>query len=278
MQPPDANTQPNLLSLESAAQSAQLTEPRWLLRFFAPEKVPVQRYTLDSSAYPMGKSHSLAASQQFLQIDQIVAIVAASPLLLQSTKTSLNQLLQMKPGLPVLIDSPDVSDETWYYFIQAAGAMLEFDACISTEAGLKKFMDFHRGYKMLFLACSPRLYRRLGPLIAQIKNDETRPVSLLVYRETLIELLSQQPTRANHTNALMHMQGYFRKTESPAARAKLTQFIQDYYAGEVPLTKVILLIRELMKNSPHPWLQQQRYLFPRLPLRFSAHNLNAGEV
>ena len=273
----DGNRQPSLLSLEFVSPTTPQADPPWLLRFSETEKLSVYRLSLDSSTSQVdAASIQSLLNQRLLVKEKIVALVVTDPQQ-QVMPASLLPFLTIQPSLPVLFASPDVSDEHWYAFIQAAGALLEFHECLRAEVSVSRMMDWHRRYKMLFLAFSQPLYRRLGPIIAQLKADETFLSSLQDYREIVIELLKQQPTRENHTNALMHMQGYFRKTAALAERTKLTEAIHDYHAGRVPFASVILLFRELVRNWPHPWLQQQRYLYPRLPLRFLAQNLGSGE-
>lgn len=276
----DSIVKPSLLSIASVTLSEPFAQPQWLMRFREPENVPLHRLTIDSNAnQELCANPLLFVNQPILQGAKIVGVVVENCLFQNpQIQILIHRLQQVTPSLSVINDSPDLGDDKWYHFIQAAGVLIEFDECISAGVSVKKMRDFHSGYKMLFLAYSQPLYRQLGPLIAQLKADDTLLVSLQFYRIKLEELLCHPPSRENHTNALMHLQGYFRKKVSSVQRAKLTQAIHAYHAGIIPLTSVILIIRGLVKITQQPWLQQQRYLFPRLALRIFEPNLNSGEV
>lgn len=79
------------------------------------------------------------------------------------------------------------------------------------------------------------------------------------YRRRLLHLLSHLPTVANHTNVLMHVQGYFRPYLSSDQRQALAQLIEQYRLGNQPLHVPIAQITEYLAEFPNDYLAQQRY-------------------
>ncbi|BFI44672.1 hypothetical protein YKD1_10910 [Yersinia pseudotuberculosis] len=125
-----------------------------------------------------------------------------------------------------------------------------------TRGGL---MDFHRRYKLVLLAHSQPEYREIGPFIAAISNWSSLSEFTAEYRRRLLHLLSHLPTVANHTNVLMHVQGYFRPYLSSAQRQALAQLIEQYRLGNQPLQAPIAQITEYLAEFPNDYLAQQRY-------------------
>lgn len=78
----------------------------------------------------------------------------------------------------------------------------------------------------------------------------------------LMHLMSHQASRRNHTNVLMHVQGYFRPQLSSPQRQELAQLIDRYRLGVQPLLAPITMLKHYMAEYPHPWLAQQRYFDP----------------
>ena len=70
-------------------------------------------------------------------------------------------------------------------------------------------LDYHSRYKLVFLAHSQPEYRKLGPFVADIHRWQSLDDYYNQYRQRVIVLLSHPANRRDHTNVLMHVQGYF---------------------------------------------------------------------
>lgn len=77
-----------------------------------------------------------------------------------------------------------------------------------------------------------------------------------------MDLMKHEATRSNHTNVLMHVQGYFRRELTSAQRRELANLIDHYRQGLQPLLAPITLLKHYMAEYPHPWLAEQRYFAP----------------
>ncbi|QSX34566.1 DUF1722 domain-containing protein [Shewanella avicenniae] len=132
-----------------------------------------------------------------------------------------------------------------------------------------KLTQFHARYKYLLLAHSPAQYRNLGPLVA----DADLPLAQKgqQYFEGFMAALKQKATRKNHTSALQHIQGYFKRDLSKPQKQELTQTIMDYRNGVKPLIAPLTLINHYLKEHPTPYIAEQVYLNPHpqeLKLRY----------
>ncbi|KFC03288.1 hypothetical protein GTGU_03413 [Trabulsiella guamensis ATCC 49490] len=118
---------------------------------------------------------------------------------------------------------------------------------------------FHSRYKLVLLAHSQPAYRALGRFVADIAQWSSLEDFYDGYRKRLSDLLSQPASRNNHTNVLMHVQGYFRPHLSSAQRRALAAVIDDYRQGTQPLLAPVTLIQHYMSEFPDAYLSSQRY-------------------
>ncbi len=125
-----------------------------------------------------------------------------------------------------------------------------------TRGGL---IAFHSRYKLLLLAHSQLEYRELGRFVAGIDAWSDLAAFAVEYRLRLMSLLSHRATRRNHTNVLMHVQGYFRPYLSSPERQELANEIERYRQGVLPLEEPIARLKRYMDEYPDAYLSQQRY-------------------
>ncbi|ATM96693.1 Uncharacterized conserved protein [Yersinia frederiksenii] len=138
-------------------------------------------------------------------------------------------------------------------------ALHELDQLIASGLTRGKLMEFHSRYKLVLLAHSQPEYREIGPLVAEMDKWPSLTEFVTEYRQRLAHLLSHQPTAANHTNVLMHVQGYFRPYLASEQRQALAQLIEQYRLGEVPLSVPIAQIRVYLAEFPNDYLTGQHY-------------------
>ncbi|WP_145490789.1 DUF1722 domain-containing protein [Yersinia rohdei] len=137
--------------------------------------------------------------------------------------------------------------------------LCEFDQLMADSITRGKLMAFHSRYKLVLLAHSQPEYREIGPFVAGMDKWPSLAEFATEYRQRLLQLLSHQPTAANHTNVLMHVQGYFRPYLTSEQRQALAQLIEKYRTGDVPLTVPIAQITAYMTEFPNDYLAGQYY-------------------
>ena len=131
------------------------------------------------------------------------------------------------------------------------------------ESGLtaKKLLDFYSGEKYLLMAHSPDLLSKMGNLLADLSG-----VVLQEKADEFIQLYMQAvrmpATRKQHTNVLMHIRGYWKKQQSTAEKEELSQVIERYRLGEIPLIAVLVLMHHFSKKYPDEYIDRQSYLNP----------------
>ncbi len=131
------------------------------------------------------------------------------------------------------------------------------------EAGLshKAILDFHVRYKYCLMAHSPADYSKLGQMLADAGKSD--PVVLgQRYFNLLMAALTQVATRKTHSNVLMHLQGYLKKSLSSDEKQELTKIIDQYRIDQLPLIVPITLLKHHFANHPDPYISKQAYLQP----------------
>ncbi len=140
------------------------------------------------------------------------------------------------------------------------------------ENGLKPkdLLNFHAMHKYLLMAHSQTAYKSLGRLLANLSdNFETKAEQ---YIAQFMLAIAKPSSRKNNSNALLHIAGYFKANLDSKQRIELTEVIQKYQHGQIPMLAPLTLIQHFMTVYPKPYLQDQVFLNPHpesLALRYS---------
>ncbi|MNG72605.1 hypothetical protein D3C79_310340 [compost metagenome] len=172
------------------------------------------------------------------------------------------ELMRQMPWLPVEEDGR-LNDATLREnFVERVYALYELNMLWRKGLTRGGLIAFHSRYKLSLLAHSQPEYRELGRFVAGIEKWESLEAFAIEYRSRLMRLLAHKATRRNHTNVLMHVQGYFRRQLSSAQRQELAQLIDRYRQGMQPLLAPITLLKHYMAEYPDRYLAEQRYFEP----------------
>lgn len=127
----------------------------------------------------------------------------------------------------------------------------------------KGLIEFHSRYKYLVMAHHQMLYKTMGQLLADLKNQSLEKVADQ-YIELLMQALAKPASRACHTNTLKHLQGYLKRQISSSDKAELTESIDHYQSGILPLVVPLALLKHHLNQQPdvHSYARQQVYLNP----------------
>lgn len=172
------------------------------------------------------------------------------------------ELLRQLPWLPVEEDGRLNDPLLRENFVERVFALYELNMLWRKGLTRGGLIAFHSRYKLSLLAHSQPEYRELGRFVADIEKWDSLEAFAIEYRQRLMTLLQHKATRRNHTNVLMHVQGYFRRQLNAAQRQELAQLIDRYRQGLQPLLAPITLLKHYMAEYPDSYLAQQRYFEP----------------
>ena len=127
-----------------------------------------------------------------------------------------------------------------------------------TRGGL---VAFHTAHKLALMAHSPAAYRDLGRLVAGHAAVPRRELAA-DYTTAFMDALRTPATPGRHANVLQHMLGYFKKTLDADSRAELSDLIDRYAGGQVPLVVPLTLFNHHIRRQDVAYLAGQIYLNP----------------
>ncbi len=127
-----------------------------------------------------------------------------------------------------------------------------------THAGL---VNYHSEHKYLLMAHSPQNYQKLGQMVSV---GTKKPIDELTseYITLFMETLRFKANRKSHTNVMMHLLGYLKKTLSSESRQTLLELIEEYRVGLIPLIVPITMLRHFLTTHGGEYAQKQVYLQP----------------
>lgn len=126
-----------------------------------------------------------------------------------------------------------------------------------SAAGLQAF---HRRHKFLLLAHNQGIYRELGPLVAAA--SETLEEAAAEYINRFMSALIKPAQRSNHSNTLMHLQGFLKSHLDGEERQDLSTQIEQYRLGTLPLLVPLALLERYARKYNVEYLLDQYYFHP----------------
>lgn len=171
-------------------------------------------------------------------------------------------LMAHYPWLPVEEDGRLHDPILRENFVERVFALHELNALCKKGLTRRALLDFHSRYKLQLLAHDQAGYREIGPFVAALHEWEDLQAFFVAYREKLMAILKKPASRKNHTNVLMHIQGYFRPQLNSRQRGELREVILNYRAGLLPILAPLTLLKHYLAEYPDRYLLTQNYFDP----------------
>lgn len=129
----------------------------------------------------------------------------------------------------------------------------------------KSLLAFHSKEKLLVMAHCLVTYKKLGRLLADLRDKNVDTVAD-TYIHCLMLALARPTTRARNANALSHIQGYLKRSLGGYEKQALADIINDYRTGRVPMVVPITLLQHLLQKHEEAngvdYILTQSYLQP----------------
>lgn len=171
-------------------------------------------------------------------------------------------LMEKYPWLPVEEDGRLHDPVLRENFIARIFALHELNTLRDKGLTRGALLAFHSRYKLQLLAHNQRAYREIGPFVASLHEWKDLDDFFVAYRDKLMAILKQPASRKNHTNVLMHIQGYFREKLNARQRSELREVILNYRAGLLPILAPLTLLKHYLAEHPDNYLLTQNYFDP----------------
>jgi len=165
-----------------------------------------------------------------------------------------------------------VSEEGWLedaalrdVFLSRVFTHRRLRTALADGAGRGALVETHGAHKLLYMAHSPLLARRLGQMVAAASTVARPGLSAVFddYRAVAMQALGLRATRGKHANVLQHIVGYFKKVLTAPEKQEVSALIHEFRGGLYPLdAPLTLLVHHLRKHETSPWLAGQHYFEP----------------
>ncbi len=170
-------------------------------------------------------------------------------------------LMETRPLLPVEEEGRLHDPVLRENFFTRVCAYHRWHSEVMTNPSYKAVVDFHSVQKYTIMAHNPQDYASLGRIVAE---GSKKPLNELVneYFTALMETLKHRATRKSHTNTMMHILGYMKKTVDSAERNQFLKLVEEYRQEIVPLIVPITMLKHHVENHGNDYIKQQTYLEP----------------
>lgn len=146
-------------------------------------------------------------------------------------------------------------------FLTRVFAFHDFKKHLSHEPSAKKLIDFYSRYKYQVMAHHVPSYFEIGRFLSNLAGRDIQ-TSCDQFFLLFMAALSHHATRKGNTNAMMHLRGYLKEILSTQDKQELSQLIDSYKAGMVPLVVPLTLLKHHLLKLENPYLKSQTFWSP----------------
>lgn len=173
------------------------------------------------------------------------------------TQTMMSNL----PWLPVEEEGRLGDSKLRENFIQRVFILNRWKSMCADGITWSKLTDFHARHKLIYYSHNQDQARTLGRDLSMSHNQAIEQYAEK-YLLAMMQLLSIVATPANHVNTLQHIRGYLKKSLDADDKQELTESIENYRNGLLPLIVPITLLRHHFRKYPDPYIDNSWYLQP----------------
>lgn len=146
-------------------------------------------------------------------------------------------------------------------FLTRVFAFHDFKAHLAHEPTAKKLIAFYSRYKYQVMAHHVPSYFEIGRFLSNLAGCDIN-ASRDRFFHLFMTALSHHATRKGNTNAMMHLRGYLKEILSTQDKQELSQLVDSYKAGVVPLVVPLTLLKHHLLKLDNPYLKSQTFWEP----------------
>lgn len=171
------------------------------------------------------------------------------------------RLMELMPLLPVeeagRLNDAGLRDN----FIARVFAYHDWKTQVEPEPTAKKLIDFYSRYKYQVMAHHVPSYFTIGKYLSNLSTKDIQ-TSCAEFFSLFMTALAHHAGRKGNTNAMMHLRGYLKLLLQPHEKQELSQLINSYKNGLVPLVVPLTLLKHHLMKVDNPYLKSQTFWSP----------------
>jgi uncharacterized protein YbgA (DUF1722 family)/uncharacterized protein YbbK (DUF523 family) len=121
--------------------------------------------------------------------------------------------------------------------------------------------DFHARHKLILYSHNQDRGRKLGRELSAAHHQAIEDYAP-GYLVEMMAILKIYAKRSNHVNVLEHIRGYLKQDLDKSDKQELTESIENYHRGLLPLIVPITLLRHYFRRIPNEYIERSYYLQP----------------
>ncbi|AQT59475.1 DUF523 and DUF1722 domain-containing protein [Cellvibrio sp. PSBB023] len=146
-------------------------------------------------------------------------------------------------------------------FLTRVFAFHDFKTHLAQAPTAKKLIAFYSRYKYQVMAHHVPSYFEIGRFLSNLAGRDIESCRDQFF-QLFMAALSHHATRKGNTNAMMHLRGYLKDILSTQDKQELSQLIDSYKAGMVPLVVPLTLLKHHLLKLDNPYLKAQTFWSP----------------
>lgn len=146
-------------------------------------------------------------------------------------------------------------------FLTRVFAFHDFKVQVASTPTAKKLIDFYSRYKYQVMAHDVPSYFEIGRFLSNLSGRDIQ-VACNEFFKLFMTALSHHANRKGNTNAMMHLRGYLKEILNTQDKQELSQLIDSYKAGMVPLVVPLTLLKHHLLKLDNPYLKSQTFWSP----------------
>ncbi len=146
-------------------------------------------------------------------------------------------------------------------FIQRVFVYKRWQDMIASGLSWGVLTDFHARHKLILYSHNQDLGRSLGRELSEAHREPVEDYAPR-YLLQLMKILKITAKRSNHVNVLQHIRGYLKHDLDSSDKQELTDSIENYRRGYLPLIVPITLLRHHFRRNPNEYIDRSFYMQP----------------
>jgi uncharacterized protein YbgA (DUF1722 family)/uncharacterized protein YbbK (DUF523 family) len=172
-----------------------------------------------------------------------------------------NKMMQNFPNLPVEEEGRLGDPVLRENFIQRVFIYHRWGQLIAAGLDWRSLTKFHAQHKLILMSHDQNMARDLGRELSVSSSKDIEEYAE-EYITKLMSILKVKASRGNHVNVLQHIQGYLKKHLDQEDKRELTESIEQYRLGYLPLIVPIILLRHHFLKHPDDYIDHSYYMHP----------------
>ncbi len=170
-------------------------------------------------------------------------------------------LMQNFPALPVEEEGRLGDPVLRESFVKRVFIYQRWHKMIHSGLDWAALTDFHARHKLILYSHNQDLGRKLG---RELSAAHQGPIEEYAprYLAQMMSILRIFAKRSNHVNVLEHVRGYLKRELDKSDKQELSNCIENYRLGLLPLIVPITLLRHHFRRNPNQYIERSYYMQP----------------